>query len=248
MTISGATNQSITNGNSLYGGIPPQISNGSTGAFHIILNKPAANSQTFNSGTISNTDWTLTSGIFNTTGDTISSAMFMNGGTWNINGCTITGAISGTTGVINMTGGTTQINTSTSSTIVPISVTAGTLGGSGIISSAITVSAGAGIIGGTGASNAGTFSTGALTLNTGALITVNIATANTVSKVAVTGNITLNANVPTFQSVALNAGTYTLFTYTGTLSGTLGTPVLTGTGRTFGSYSYTGGTVTITLT
>lgn len=124
----------------------------------------------------------------------------------------------------------------------------GSLGGTSSIGGAVTVNSGRTIFGGSGASNAGTLTvSGGLTLNSGALVAVNIGSVTTVSVIAVTGNITFNSNAVTFQATALNAGTYTLFTFSGSVSGTLAPPTLTGTGRTFTNYTYTGGLVQIIL-
>lgn len=160
-----------------------------------------------------------------------------------------TGAGSGARSITKAGAGAVFIQSTTNLYTGTTTVSAGTLAGIGKTGTGLTqINSGATIQGGDGAGNAGTLTTGgALTLDLGALVRVTH-TVSAVARVAVTGNITLNSNAVTFEATALNAGTYTLFTYTGTLSGTLATPTLTGTGRTFGSYSYTGGSVTVTLT
>ncbi|HUA39024.1 MAG TPA: autotransporter-associated beta strand repeat-containing protein [Candidatus Sulfopaludibacter sp.] len=79
-----------------------------------------------------------------------------------------------------------------------------------------------------GASTAGTFNAaGGLTLESGAAVTMNLSpsTSGNNSAIAVTGNLTVNGNNITINPLSgtLAAGTYTLFTYTGSLSGTFGT-------------------------
>lgn len=149
----------------------------------------------------------------------------------------------GSTGTIYLNGVNTISGTVTTASTARV-------GGTGTVSaSALTFITGTTLAPGTGAGNAGTLTVGGnLTLNTGASVAINIGSTTTVARTAVNGNITFNSNAVTFGASALNAGTYTLFTYTGTCTGTLATPTLTGTGRTFGSYSYTGGSVTVTLT
>lgn len=129
-----------------------------------------------------------------------------------------------------------------------VSVNAGTFGGTGTSKGAMTVASGATLRGGTGDTNAGTLtSNGNVTLNSGAISRHGIGSTTTVSSVAVTGNLTFNGNTVNFPASALNAGTYTLYTYTGSQSGTLTMGTLP-TGRTFSSFSYSAGSVTVTFT
>jgi fibronectin-binding autotransporter adhesin len=79
-----------------------------------------------------------------------------------------------------------------------------------------------------GAGVAGTFNAvGGLTLESGATLTMNLSpsTSGNNSVIAVTGNLTVNGNNITINPLSgtLADGTYTLFTYTGTLSGSFGT-------------------------
>jgi len=80
------------------------------------------------------------------------------------------------------------------------------------------------------ASAAGTFTASGLTLENGATITMDLAPATTVGDgtndlIVVNGNLTVNGNNININPLAgtLASGTYTLFTYTGTLNGSFGT-------------------------
>ena len=79
-----------------------------------------------------------------------------------------------------------------------------------------------------GAGVAGSFdAAGGLTLENGATVTMNLSpsTSGNNSVIAVTGNLTVNGNNITINPLSgtLATGTYTLFTYTGSLTGTFGT-------------------------
>lgn len=100
----------------------------------------------------------------------------------------------------------------------PVTVNGGTLEGTGTINGTVSIASGAVITG--DAAAVGTLSTGALTMQTGATMTANTSGA-TMDRIAVTGNLTLNSNVVNFPDASLDVGTYDLFTYTGSLSGTL---------------------------
>lgn len=160
-----------------------------------------------------------------------------------------TGAGSGAKNITKAGAGALYITNAANVYTGTTNINAGTLAGIGKTGTGLTtIATGATIQGGNGTGDTGTLTTGgALTLATGGLVRVTHSTS-AVATVAVTGNLTFNSNAVTFDVTALNAGTYTLFTYTGTQSGTLAAPTLTSTGRTFGSYSYTGGVVSITLT
>lgn len=87
-----------------------------------------------------------------------------------------------------------------------------------------------------GAGVAGTFNAaGGLTLESGAAVTMNLSpsTGGNNSAIAVTGNLIVNGNNITINplSSTLASGTYTLFTYTGTLSGSFGTVSTVGSSR-----------------
>lgn len=164
---------------------------------------------------------------------------------------TLSGIISGLGNVIvGSTGFVFLNNGSNSYSGTTTTASTAKLGGFGKTGTGLTtIATGTVLFGGTGASNAGTLTIGgALTMSSGATLNVNIGSTTTVSRVVVTGALTLNTNAVVFQATPLNAGTYTLFTCTGTPTGTLAAPTLTGTNRTFGSYAYNNGSVTITLT
>ena len=81
-----------------------------------------------------------------------------------------------------------------------------------------------------GASAAGTFTASGLTLESGATLTMDLAPTTAVGSgvndlIAVNGNLTVNGNNITLNPLTgtLASGTYTLFTYTGSLSGSFGT-------------------------
>ena len=87
-----------------------------------------------------------------------------------------------------------------------------------------------------GAGVAGTFHAGGgLTLEGGAAVTMNLSpsTGGNNSVIAVTGNLTVNGNNITINPLSgtLGAGTYTLFTYSGSLSGSFGTVSTGGSSR-----------------
>ncbi len=87
-----------------------------------------------------------------------------------------------------------------------------------------------------GAGVAGTFkAAGGLTLEIGAAATMNLtpSTGGNNSVIAVTGNLAVNGNNITINPLSgtLAAGTYTLFTYTGSLTGTFGTASTVATSR-----------------
>ena len=118
--------------------------------------------------------------------------------------------------------------------------------GSGIISQVGTTVSGTGTANGLvdvsdalipgGVGVAGTFhAAGGLTLESGATVTMNLSpsTSGNNSAIAVTGNLTVNGNNITINplSSTLASGTYTLFTYTGTLSGSFGTVSTVGSSR-----------------
>ena len=131
-----------------------------------------------------------------------------------------------------------------------VTISSGGLGGTGSVKSnaTITIPSGAVLYGGSGPGNAGTLTSNVgITLSSGANYTVNVGSTTTVSKVAITGNLTLNGNTVNFPAAALNAGTYTIFTYTGSVSGTLSIGTLP-TGRTFASFTYAAGVVQVTFT
>lgn len=195
-------------------------------------------------------DQTGSSGLENTSTVVLANSIVINSGrVFNIGynssaSLTLSGVVSGA-GSLNK-GGTGPLLMNAANTFSGGStVASGTLRGTGTIG-ATSVASGGSIAGGTGAGNAGTLSTGALTLSTGGALTVNISGGTSTSLVASSGALVLNSNAVTFEPVALAVGTYTLFTCT-SQSGTLAAPTLTGTGRTFTTYTYSSTSVTVTL-
>ena len=96
--------------------------------------------------------------------------------------------------------------------------TNGALGGTGSASGAVTVNAGGAIA--PGSNGVGTVSlTGGLTLNSGAILNIEIGSTN--DKVAVTGALALNGVINVTNLAGFSAGTYPIVTYSGALSGVL---------------------------
>ena len=128
------------------------------------------------------------------------------GGTLVLSGtCSHTGATSVTAGKLLVNG---------SLTSSPITVSTGaTLGGNGSIAGATLT--GAAILA-PGDGGAGTLATGPLTLNTGSISNFELGTAS--DRVNVTGNLALNGTL-NITDLGGMGGTFTLFTYTGSLSG-----------------------------
>lgn len=130
------------------------------------------------------------------------------------------------TGGVYLYNGQLMLNGLIGSGITSLSGT--TLSGAGTANGLVDVS-GALMPGGAGV--AGTFTAaGGLTLESGATLTMNLGSTTgigggTNSLIAVTGDLTANGNNFTINPIngTLAAGTYTLFTYTGTLSGSFGT-------------------------
>lgn len=136
-------------------------------------------------------------------------------------------------GATSLTNGTLEID-QTSSGIGPVTASAGTvLSGNGVVNGPVTVggelSPGSSTLPGNfQAGNGLTLSTGS-TLNFGLSATDTSTTDNANDSVAVTGNLTVHNNTinVNFAGTPQVSG-YTLFTYTGTLSGSFN-PVITGT-------------------
>lgn len=205
---------------------------------------------TFTAGTTGTGNVTYTNSGTGTL--SISTAAWNHSGSFTTAGAS-TGAItqsvalgSNVTNLVHGAAGTYVCN-GTNSNTGTVSVNSGIFGGTGTSKGAMTVASGATLQGGGGDTSSGTLnSNGDVTLNTGAISRHGINTG-AVSKVAVTGNLTFNGNTVNFPASALNAGTYTLYTYTGSQSGTLTMGTLP-TGRTFSSFSYSAGSVTVTFT
>jgi autotransporter-associated beta strand protein len=124
-------------------------------------------------------------------------------------------------GTTTVSAGTLLVNGSTASGSA-VTVANATLGGSGTINGSVTVNSGGTFAPGT--NGVGTLNLGSgLTLNAGAISSYTLGTSSTTA--AVTGNLALNGTLNVTAGAGFGVGTYTLATYTGTLSGawTLGT-------------------------
>ena len=112
--------------------------------------------------------------------------------------------------------GTLIINGNSSTYTGAINVNAGTLGGTTSLSGTVTVAAGATLAPG---SSPGTLGTGTLILNDTSVLDFDLdALAGPNDKIAVTGNLTLDGILNVTNLGGLQAGQYTLLTYTGTLT------------------------------
>lgn len=208
------------------GGTAVTFTGGITGTGNVSYPHDSAASCTFSTVAVNNTGQFSTTNNFNTT-STITFTLGL--------GANVTNVTFGSTAIHVVTG--TMLNTGT------FALTAGTLRGAGTVKgTSITMSSGTTCYGGTGTGNAGTLTcNGPTTLSTGALYVVNVGSTTTVSKISVTGNLTLNSNATSFQVAALNAGTYLIMACTGTITGTLANPSTVPTGRTFSNYTYVNG-------
>ena len=141
------------------------------------------------------------------------------------------------TGGTTISNGTLFVNGRTPGTVT---VNGGTLAGSGVVTGSVTVASGGGLNPGSTAASAGTLTVqGALTLASGGMATFDLAGTATVGGgvndllqlTGASGNLTLNNNAIAVNILApLATGTnYTIMTFTGTRSGTIGT--VSGIGR-----------------
>jgi len=162
--------------------------------------------------------------------------------------CTLSGTNT-YTGATTVSAGSLGILSSNGNSAVTVSSGA-TLYGTGTIGGAVTVSPG-------GFIEAGTLSTtyGVLTLSAGCtfdtangLSNINVrTTATTATRINITGNCTGGFRL-NFHDSSLNAGTYTIITYTGTLTTTGGLTVNTNnTGRTITINTATAGQINIVV-
>jgi fibronectin-binding autotransporter adhesin len=164
-----------------------------------------------------------------------SGTLYMSGGSGSL---VLAGNSPSYTGNVTVNGGTVTLNGSIGGTVTDKINT--TLAGSGSASGLVDVS-GTFLPG--AASVAGTFhAQGGLTLESGAALTMDLAPnlaigGGTNDLVAVTGDLTVNGNNITINPLVgtLATGTYTLFTYTGSLIGSFGTAATVAQSR----YSFT---------
>jgi autotransporter-associated beta strand protein len=137
---------------------------------------------------------------------------------------TLTGANSYSGGTVINSGVILANNTSGSATgsgAVTVN-TSGALGGTGSVSGAVTVNSGGAIAPGSNGVGTVTF-TGGLTLNSGAILNFDLGPTGASDKIAITGAVVLNGVLYITNVAGFGAGTYTLMTYSGALSGTLPT-------------------------
>jgi autotransporter-associated beta strand protein len=140
------------------------------------------------------------------------------------------------TGTTTVSNGTLLVNGSLASGSA-VTVAGGTLGGTGTIGGSVTVNSGGSFAPGT--NGIGTLTVGSgLTLNASAISQFTVGTSST--RATVTGNLALNGALNITAGTGFGVGTYTLATYTGTLSG----PGLT-VGTAPSGYLYTVDTGTV---
>jgi autotransporter-associated beta strand protein len=133
--------------------------------------------------------------------------------------------------------------------------TGGRIGGTGRYSKAVTVKYRGAITPGAGMNNAGTVTFGGgLTMEDGSTLAMDLSntptTAASSDRIAVTGNLTLTGKVNIIVNplnTSLAAGTYTLATYTGTLTGGTSNLAVTVPAGTPYTLAATGGAITLTV-
>ena len=136
---------------------------------------------------------------------------------------TLSGA-STCTGTITVNGGTLLVNnttgsgTGTNNTVVVNN--GGTLGGTGFITSIVTVNGGGALSPGSNAVGTLTLRSN-LTLNAGAILNFELGAGVVNDKIIVGNNLVLGGILNVTNVAGFGAGTYTLITYSGALSGTL---------------------------
>jgi autotransporter-associated beta strand protein len=138
-------------------------------------------------------------------------------GTW-----TLTGANSWSGGT-TINGGLVLANNTSGSALGSGTVTVntgGALGGTGFVGAPVTLDAGGGLS--PGSNGLGTLTiNSSLSLNSSAALRFELGTTGASDKVAVNGALTLGGVLYVTNLAGFGAGTYTLFTYTGALGGTL---------------------------
>ncbi len=129
------------------------------------------------------------------------------------------------TGGTNVTAGTLMVNSPGSLAVGAVNVASGaTVGGDGTIGGSVSLASGGTLS--PGNLGVGTFTVGGLTLNNGGIVNFEFAGTNDLIAVTNAGGLTLNGgnlnlfNAGTTAAFATN-GTYTLFNYSGALSGAL---------------------------
>ncbi|MCX6928978.1 MAG: chitobiase/beta-hexosaminidase C-terminal domain-containing protein, partial [Verrucomicrobia bacterium] len=119
------------------------------------------------------------------------------------------------TGNTTVNGGVLLVKGSIGNSAVTV-ITSGTLGGNGTINGGVTVNSGGTLAPGT--NGFGTLTVNAnVTLNAGAIAQFTVGPSS--SLLAVTGNLALNGTLNISAGTGFGAGTYSLATYTGSLSG-----------------------------
>ena len=191
---------------------------GSTFNRNVALGATGATFKTIQSGT------TTVSGIISGAGG------FTQAGT----GTTIVTSTNTYTGATNVSAGTLQMDGGLSGSGAVGVAAGGTLSGTGTIAGAVTVLAGGTLSPGDSGPNPGTLDLSKLTLSAGSISDFRLNTATTAGNgvndlVNVSGNLTIAGTLNITQLVNLSVGSYTLFTYGGTLTNT-GFTAINGTG------------------
>ena len=127
------------------------------------------------------------------------------------------------TGTTAINGGILQVNGALNSTAAVTVNSGGTLAGTGTLAGPVTVNSG-GVLAHSNSSTPGTITMGGLTLNTGSKVDYELGVPNSPGGTAndltaVNGNLTLGGTLNLAELSGFGAGTYELFSYTGTLAG-----------------------------
>ena len=224
LTLASSTNGNVISGNALrFDGVTPSILQTGSGSFTI------SNSVVLNANTsiLGSTPLAGGSGAV-----TLSGAISGSGGLIsNDPGAPVVtlGSLAGNTysGNTTISTGTLLVSNTSGSATSAGAVTMGagtTLAGTGIISGSVTLNGNAALApGALGAGNIGTLTTGSLTLNASANLNFDLGAPTTAGttydQVAVNGDLNLAGNLVINNVGGLALGTYTLFSFSGNLSG-----------------------------